>query len=549
MKRIVSLWLPTLATDRLARISGRTRPDPTAAPPWVTASGERGRLVVVAANRPAATFGIASGMPLADARALYPGLAVAEADPAGDARVLDRLAAWCGRYTPWTAVDWEAPAGTGSLWLDVTGCAHLFGGEAALLDDLVRRVNRFGFAAGAAMADSGGAAWAWARYRGADDDPVLPPGGARPALAALPVAALRLEPQIVETLDRLGLRRVGELYGLPRAALAARFGDTVRRRLDQALGHLDEPISPRQPIAPFIARLAFPEPVTRPEDVAAALQRLLGRLCPRLEAEGLGARHLTYTLHRTDGSIGSVAAGTSRPSHDPGHLERLLAPKLESLDPAGTDGHSGTEVAVLAIPASAPFVPDQIALRRLDPAAPREIVPGASQPAAEAIATPQRPAAKLNTLASGVAALADRLAGRLGAGNVVFPGLRESHWPERAAIAHPVLDGLPPPAAIWPRSRRPLHLLRRPEPVEITAEAGSREAPAAFRWRAFTHRVRRAEGPERIEPEWWRTAHPASAREHARDYYRIEDRDGRRFWMFREAAGESARWFLHGLFA
>jgi len=476
-------------------------------------------------------------MPLADARALVPGLGVWQADPAGDAKTLTRLAGWCARYTPWAAIEETAPSGTGSLWLDITGCAHLFGGEHALLDDLIKRLGRFGFAAQAAIGDTPGSAWAWARFRGPGDDPVLPPAGARSALAALPVAALRLEHGIVETLSRLGLRRIGDLYDLPRAGLAARFGDGVQRRIDQALDLIDEPISPRRPIAPFVARLAFPEPVSQPEDISGALERLLASLCARLEAEHLGARRITFTIHRSDASIATVTIGASQPVHDPDHFMRLFAPKLERLDPAGPDGHSGVEVAVLAIPTVAAFAAEQSRIPRLDA--------GVIRP----LARPLEPTpASRNEPAPNIAALADRLAGRLGAANVLALALRESHWPERAATAHPILDG-PAPArsTAYAKLARPLRLLGRPEPIEVTGEvtgeADTASLPDAFRWRKLTHRIARSEGPERIEPEWWRGRRAAP-----RDYYRVEDREGRRFWLYRERAGTGPHWYLHGMF-
>lgn len=483
--------------------------------------------------------GVAPSMPLADARALIPGLGVWQADPVGDTEALARLAGWCARYTPWASVEETAPpgtggtGGTGGLWLDITGCAHLFGGEHALLDDLVKRLGRFGFTARAAIADTPGSAWAWARFRGHGDDPVLPRGSARSALAALPVAALRLGPSIVETLSKLGLRRIGELYELPRASLAARFGDGIQRRIDQALDLLDEPISPRRPIAPFVARLAFPEPVSRPTDIAGALERLLESLCGRLETEHLGARRLAFTIHRSDASIATVSVGASRPVHDPNHLMRLFAPKLERLDPAGPDGHSGVEVAVLAIPAVAAFTAEQTAMTRLDALAGRPLEP------------PLEPSrARRLELNPNIAALADRLAGRLGAANVLALGLRESHWPERAATAQPILDGPPPrETSACAGLARPLRLLGRPEPIEVTGEAAATSPPAAFHWRALTHRIARSQGPERIEAEWWR-----GRQARARDYYRIEDREGRRFWLYRELAGNAPRWFLHGMF-
>ncbi|MEJ2121963.1 MAG: DNA polymerase Y family protein [Alphaproteobacteria bacterium] len=539
-KRIVSLWLPTLATDRIARRTGTKPPDPESGAPRVTVAGERGRLIVAGANAAARALGIVPVMPLADARALVPGIDVYEADPAGDAKTLDTLAAWCGRYTPWVAVEAGTPPGSGGLWLDVSGCAHLFGGEAALLDDLVGRLRKLGFGARAALADTGGAAWAWARF-GDEGNPVLPPGGIREALADLPIAALRLPPESVDTLDRLGLRRIGALYDLPSAPLTARLGDEVRRRLDQALGALDEPLSPRAPAAPFSARLAFPEPVSLPGDIEAALGRLLAMLCTRLEAAHLGARRIEFAIHRSDGSHDGIRAGASRPSRDPRHLMRLLAPKLECLDPAGPDGHSGVEVAVLAFPGVAAFEAGQRTMPRIGVGA----LPNDGALALTASCNPE------------IAALTDRLAGRLGADTVRVLRLRESHWPERAALRPTLFDGAvldsPPPASAAPQDLppRPLRLLPRPEPVDVTGPIqGVGARPTVFRWRKFAHEIARAEGPERIAPEWWLELNkPPSP---ARDYYRVEDRAGRRFWLFREVGAEEStqagNWCLHGLF-
>ncbi len=540
MRRVISLWLPLLATDRIARTrNAKTRPETRGAPLHTVTglhAGGSQRLVDAAHNRPAEEAGLGPGQTLADARARCPGVRVVPADPAGDTEALARLAAWCGRDTPWTAVDTSAvaagPAGSaaaaGGLWLDITGCGHLFGGEAALACDLVARLADFGFAARAAVADTPGAAWAWARF-GAEAVGAIPPGETRARLAPLPAAALRLAPALVETLDRLGLRRVGELYDLPRAALAARFGEAPARRLDQALGHVAEPISPLRPTAPYAVRLAFPEPVARPEALAGGLDRLLDRLCRRLARAQRGARRLVFTLYRGDGSTAQAAIGTSRPVRAPAHLARLFAPRLESLDPA-----PGVEILTLAATVTEPLAAAQSAL-------PQSAQPRSGQP---------RPA---DSGFAGFGALVDRLANRLGPGNVLRFAPRESHLPERAFTAAsalagnsiPALAGAQPGGAAWPGPRRPLRLLSRPERIEAAAPAGNGSThgpPPRFRWRRVLYRVARADGPERIAPEWWRL--DGSAGEPTRDYYRVEDTEGRRLWLYR--AGRD--WFLHGIF-
>ncbi|MFQ5774813.1 MAG: DNA polymerase Y family protein [Kiloniellaceae bacterium] len=497
------------------------RPANAEARPLALVAQERGRLVLAAVDAAAAAEGLGPGLPLAEARALAPDLETAPHDPAGDAAALARLAEWCGCYTPWAAVDAGGcqagggdAAGAAGILLDVTGCAHLFGGEDALLADLVHRVGRLGFAARAALAEGAGAAWALARF--AEPGPrrwtVVPPGAAREALAPLPPAALRLPPATVELLERLGLRRVGDLLAVPPAALEPRFGPLLARRLAQALGREAEPILPRRPVPPHLVRQVFAEPIAAAEDIARGLERLLGALTRRLEADQRGARRLELGLYRVDGTLRRLCLGTSRASRDPAHLARLFAEHLDRIDPG-----FGVEVMTLAAP-----VTEDLSALQLTLAGTRA---GA---------------------AGGLPALIDRLGSRLGLGNVVRPVPRESHIPERAAAAAPALEdaaGVWSGAQPWALRPRPVRLLPRPEPVEAVALLPD-HPPVQFRWRRLRHRVVRAEGPERIAPEWWLDRAEAAAAP-ARDYFRVEDEAGRRYWLYR-AAG---RWFVHGMFA
>jgi protein ImuB len=511
MRRVISLWLPTLSTDRICR----TRPD-WRAEPLVTAASENGARVLRAANAAAQAGGIGPGLKAADARAMMPDLRIVDDDPAGDARALAALADWCDRYTPFVGRD-----GRDGLVLDITGCAHLFGGEPAMLAEILDRLAGFGFTARGAAADTPGAAWAVARY-GGPDDRIVPPNGAPAALAALPVAGLRLDAATVDTLHRLGLKQIGDLAPLPRAALAARFGDGPRRRLDQALGTVGESVSPRRPVPALRARMTFAEPVTRHSDVAVALDRLLADLCRQLEKDHCGARRLELALFQSDGGVIRLAAGTSLPSRDPRHLARLFAEPLARHAPDPHRPGAEIESAVLAVTAAAPFAADQLAF--------------ASAP---------------TTLASGaamkeVAALVDRLANRLGPRRVFRLAAAESHIPERSVAPRAVFDTRGDDNGAWRRDlARPLRLLTRPEPVEVVASIPE-GPPALVRWRRRTLRAARATGPERIAAEWWRDDDPT------RDYYRVEDRDGRRLWVYRAGLyrpDTPPRWFLHGLFA
>jgi protein ImuB len=526
MRRVVSVWLPRLATDCLFR---QARP-PGAAPepggqPHATILSVEGRLTVAAVDAGAAAAGIAPGMALADARARLPGLTVVPADPAGDARALAGLADWCGRYTPLTAVDGMAQGGgDGGLLLEVAGSAHLFGGEAGLVADLLARLRRLGFAATAGLADTPGAAWAAARFLAAASGwSSVAPDQARARMAPLPVAALRLEPGVAAGLVRLGLARIGDLYGLPRAPLAARFGRGPGRRLEQMLGRLDEPISPRLPVPALIERLAFAEPIAHADDIARGLRRLLARLCAALEARGRGARRLELTLYRVDGTLQRAAVGTARAARQAGHLGRLFAEHLGRLDPG-----FGIEAMTLAAP-------------RTEPAGARQLgLPGVAA---------GRPAATAASTSASLEALVDRLGNRLGRGGVVRFAAVESHLPERAVRAVPALA--PATQGRWRGlTARPVRLLLPPEPIEAVAPVPD-QPPVMFRWHRVAHRLRAAQGPERIAPEWWRA--PAGAAARTRDYFRVEDVDGGRFWLYREglygASATPPRWYLHGVFA
>ena len=566
MKRIVSLWFPSLSADRLARAiptasdDGRQQARDWRARAAATVAWTDGCPRLAALNGHARDAGLRPAMRLADARALVPDLVTAAAEPQADRRLVEAIANWCDRYTPWVAIDPLGAAlaedgaaaascsaggfgGDAGLLLDVTGCAHLFGsgeaGERALLADLTERLSRHGLAARAAMADTAGAAWALARFAERQADLFCPPHGHRDALAGLPIEGLRVAASVVDTLRKLGLRRIGALYPMPRAPLVRRFGTAPVERLDQALGTAAEPIEPRRPAPAFRTRMAFAEPIGRPEDIAAATSRLLAALCRQFENAGVGARRLEIALYRVDGSVDRTAIGTSRPNRDNPRLMKLFEEKLGELDPG-----FGVELVILAAPEVETWSGAQDALPDSD----------AGTVAAMA-ADPRAEEATID--------LADRLALRLGAGNVVRLLPRPSHLPERVPVAAGAARAAA--AGLWRRiaglkGARPTRLLQRPEPVDVTAFVPD-DPPSVFHWRRHAHRIVRAEGPERIADEWWRprpdgSRPPASSEPPFRDYYRVEDDDGGRFWLFRDgpyrAAGDgrpSARWFLHGFCA
>jgi len=507
MRRVVSVFLPTWPTDRLRRRPAADVPPPNK--PLVTAMQADRRQMVAAADHAARSLGLFPGMPLAQAQAMVPGLAVVAADPQGDARALDDLAAWGLHYAPLTAPD--PPDG---IWIDVTGTTHLFGGEANLLADIVARLAAHGAAVRAAIADTPGAAWAVARHA-AMPVSVVPPGTMAAALRDLPLAALRLPEETVANLARVGFERIDQILGVPRAPLTRRFGADLVRRLDQALGRVFEPIEPVAPPEAVSRRLAFPEPLLTAEALAGVIARLTGVVCAELERRGLGARRLDLVCERVDHTRQTISIGTARPSRAARHLGRLLDEQLERLDPG-----LGIEAITLAVPRA-----EKLAFTQTD-----------------------APLVAREQAAADLSVLIDRLTNRLGARRVWRAAPVESDVPERSV--HRVDPLGPAPAVGWPRNLpRPTRLLTPPQPVEALAMLPD-HPPAQFVWRRQRHHIRRADGPERIAGEWWKHDRERSA---TRDYWQVEDEEGRRFWLYRsgdavDPATGDLRWFLHGLF-
>ncbi len=468
-----------------------------------------------AVDETAARLGLFAGQKATDAAALVPELKTAEADPAADAAALLALADWCARFSPAVALD--PPDG---LFLDIAGVAHLWGGEAAMAADLSGRLAGNGLPVRTAVAASPGAAWALAHF--ALGDTVALPTETE-ALLRLPTAALRLEPAEAGQIARLGLVTIGALAALPRDQLARRFGSGVLVRLDQALGRAREALVFRRPPNPWFDRLAFAEPISALEDLARATADIAEKLCARLEAEGQGARRFELGFHRLDGVVKPLTIGLALPGRSAGVIARLFAPKLETVDPG-----FGVEVVTLSAEAVERLSPRQ---KRLDER---------GQP----------------DLEDGLAPLVDRLVGRLGEDAVWRVEPFPSHEPERAVLRRPPLSPRSPGLSAaepdaWDSERpRPLRLLRHPETIEVMAPVPD-DPPVFFRWRGVAHRVRRAEGPERLAEEWWRRPFELAGPGRVRDYYRVEDEAGGRFWVYRDGlyqTGEPPRWWLHGLF-
>jgi protein ImuB len=511
MARILSVWCRNWPITSWRR---RTSAAPgEALPPVALVASEAGTRRLAAVDDAAAACGLHVGQKAADAAALCPELVTADHDPEGDRAALEVLCDWCVRFSPAVAID-----GLDGLFLDIEGVAHLWGGEGAMLDDLLARLERWGAPARGAIADTPGAAWALARF--APDRTIAPigapPQGQAPLLAALPVAALRLDAAAQAQLPRLGLFQVGQLLALPRVQLTRRFGAGTVLRIDQALGAAREPLAFRRPVTPWFERLAFAEPISAPDDLARAAGDIAALLCARLEAEGQGARRFELVFHRLDGRDQPVRIGLSRPGRDAGRVTRLLKPKLETVDPG-----FGIEVVTL-------WAAD-----------------------VEALSAAQRSldAEGGVSLEEGLAPLVDRLVNRLGEDRVWRADPHESHVPERAVVRRAPLA--PTTQAAWdPQRPRPTRLFRRPEAIAVIAKLPD-DPPVRFTWRGQSHRVRLAEGPERIGQEWWRQAFDDIGPGKVRDYYRVENDAGERFWIFRAGlyGGDDApKWWLHGLF-
>jgi protein ImuB len=516
-QRILALSFPHLSTDRIARkkwgLSWRLRARPEA-PPIVCSGRHANAMRLTALDEAAEAIKLRRNMGVAEARAIYPTIEVIEEDPAADQRFLEGIADWCDRYTPLVALD-----GRDGLFLDITGCAHLFGGEKALLKDILKRLQQMGLDVHGAITSSPGLSWAVSRF---GQGGVIEADAAERIAAPLPVAALRLAEDTIAALTKMGLKYVGDLIETPRAPLTRRFGANVLLRLDQILGTDEEPISPRLPIASLSAERRLIEPVGAEEDILELTGQIAAALKPSLEARGAGGRIFELVLFRVDGRVFRISAGTARPLREPKRIAALFAERLQAVHDDFDAGY-GFEILRLNV------------LRH------------------EAFDTTQGDFEGHQQKDASLAVFVDRVSARLGADCLQTFQLRESHVPERAVLSVPAIDVLssatidqrtPPPS----RSERPVRLLEHPEPMDAFAIEVPDGAPANFHWRRMRHRVIRSEGPERLAMEWWIDGSDAAAR----DYFRVEDDQGHRFWIYREGLygrDEQQNWYMHGMLA
>lgn len=502
------MWLRRLPTDRIERRCGLP------GDALVIVEPVKAALRVSALNDAAARLGLHTGLPLADVRAMHPGIDARNAEPAADRALLEAVADWCDRYTPLVGLD--APDG---LLLDISGCAHLFGGEEALLRDMARRLWRQGLNARLAVADTVGCAWAVARF---GDTAIVPKGEGAAALEPLPISALRVDDASVGALAQAGLKHIRDVVTRPRAPLAARFGSGFIRRIDQAFGREEESITPRLPVPSCTAEQRFAEPIGLEADVLGTIEKLARELSASMERRGEGARLLQVALFRADGKVFRFEAKAGAPLRDPSRIRRLFSERFAA---SGDEADPGFGYDMLRLSA--------LVVERMD-----EVQAGLAR----------------DDHAAELSHLIDRLSARFGSARVTRAVPRDTHIPEfseqmvaaqssdsASAVVLVEQDSLSP--------ARPIRMFARPEEITATAEVPD-GPPVRFRWRHVMHDVVAFEGPERIAMEWWRDD---KGRVLTRDYFRVESRQGMRAWLFRDGlygeAQHPPRWFLHGLFA
>lgn len=496
-KRYMAIWFRHLLTDGLAR----RRPELKELP-FVLAAPVKNKIIITASSVLAEREGAFTGMAVADARAAFGELVVIDEMRGQAAKLLRLLGLGCIRYTPIVSLD--LPDG---LLLDISGCVHLWGGERGYLKEIVLKLRDAGFDARASIADTPGAAWAVARF--AKVRPIIPWGEQAAALAGLPPSALRLQPEVLDKLQKLGFRTIRPLLELPPQMLRRRFGQDLLLRLDQAFGRVEEYFEPLVPPVPYAERLPCLEPIRTATAIEIAIEKLLQALCLRLQAEGKGIRKAILKCHRIDGKKVQVGITTTKGSHSVSHLLKLFCLQVSKIEPA-----LGIELFILE------------AIQVEDMETVQEQIWAEAKGLAD----------------TALAELLDKIAGKVGAASIRRYLPSENHWPERSIKLATGLSEEPQSA--WPESLRPISLLSSPEPIEVMALVPD-HPPKVFVHKGKRHNIAKADGPERIGREWWQ-----DKGEH-RDYYMVEDSEGCRYWVFRSGAYDStdAHWYLHGYFA
>lgn len=497
-RRFISIWFQHLTTDWLSK----RQPD-LLDKPFVLAAPERGRMVIKAASAPAEAMGIEPGIVVADARAIHPSLQVFDEEPGRAEKLLNSIAKWCIRYTPIVSV--SLPDG---LILDISGCPHLWGGERTYLKEITTKLNNAGYCNRAAIADTVGTAWAVSRYGQLSS--IIEPGTQANALLPLPPIALRLEAGILDRMHKLGLYKIKDFIDMPSSVLRRRFGQLLLDRLSQALGEVNEPLQPVVPIQPYQERLPCLEPIRTATGIEIALKRLLETLCLRLLREGKGIRKAILKGYRIDGKMQQIEIGTNHPARNVTHLFKLFELKIATITPG-----LGIELFLLEALVVEELSQEQETLWNITQGSENKVV--------------------MNLL--------DRIGTRVGLNAIHRYLPDEHHWPERSIK---VAASFQEKSTTTWRSDllRPVTLLPQPEIIEVTAPIPD-YPPMLFIYKGEIHKIRKADGPERIEQEWWlqQGLH--------RDYYCVEDESGARYWIFRlgHYGEDNPKWFIHGFFA
>lgn len=513
--------------------------------PLVCVEKQKGAMRLSALDITAENLGLKLGQSVVEARSIYPDLDIITADHEADLTFLNALADWADRYTPLIGIDapFDKPQG---LFLDITGCVHLFGGEVNMLKDVIQKFDNIGIDVQGSIAPTPGAAWGLARHNIRRDNDknlsyekfIMNWDNLEEMIASFPMAALRLPLQMLLALDRVGLKKIKDIISAPRKPLMRRFGPLLLKRLDQVLGVEEEPVSPRLPISELSVERRLAEPIGQQEDIETCIEQLSTSLRGDLEKRGLAGQAFMLLLFRLDGIVKKVDIGLSAPSRDSGRIRALFAEKLATIYDE-TDAGSGFEIIRLSVTSA-------ITLSEL-----------------------QSTFSGQDNIQSEIDELADRLIARLGSEQVVKPVFHQSFIPERAASfvslsdfnhhekikgGSKLEDGFElENSGLQIHLPRPIRMFINPEPVTAIAEVPE-GPPITFKWRRSQYHVARAEGPERVSAEWWIDGEDTKTR----DYYRVEDKSGRRFWIFRQglyerecnlASGIMPRWFMHGLFA
>jgi protein ImuB len=497
-KRYVTIWFQHLITDWFTRqLPGLKNKS------FVLVSPDHGRMIIRNACINAQGKGIYPGMVLADARAIFPSIEVFDDKPDLAEKILKKICVWCIRYTPETSID--LPDG---LILDVSGCAHLWGGEEAYLKDISTRLNNFGYHVRIAIADTIGVAWAVTRF--GKHACIVKPGEQLSALMPLPPASLRLDINILERMQKLGLYQVSSFIAMPRSVLRRRFGETILQRIDQALGKDDETIQSLIPVEAYSERLPCFDPIITKAGIEIAIKKLLEKICHRLQKESKGLRVAVLKCFCVDGKIGEVRIATNHPSNHADHLFKLFELKIPLIEPG-----LGIELFILEAPKIENIDPIQETLWRDN---------GVLED-------------------SKLAELLDKFESKFGNNTVHRYLPAEHYWPERSFKK--ALSLQEKATTVWTYKLRPIIVLPEPEPIQVTAPIPD-YPPMLFRYKDKLHKVKKADGPERIEREWWLETGLT------RDYYCVEDQEGQRYWLFRSGHYDGEQlpsWFIHGFFA